>query len=243
MNSTEMYFKISKNILESILRFEKNELNKFEFNNTLFLNLSFFTKFASGKNIHENTAFDFFIPKRNILLNKHIAKNFQKENVNYEYLNNDDNLLTDNQNDDIRKYNLDLDQTNIENITGKIGDDNFFATRNSISIFNDNFDETLNLNKTSNNVVRDMNDFDVKNKLLQQNNKNMIGFDFEENYVEDMSTIYINDNFSEFNRNQSVFDPNFSVIMNKSVSEKNKNNINVNAHPNENFNNNKSQYK
>lgn len=266
MNSAEMYMKISKNILESISSFEKNELNKFEFNNNLFLNLSFLTKFAAGKNIQDNPAFSFFIPKKSSLLNNQIAKNLQKENViseNYKNNNNNNNLDNNNnyylqtenegfplntENDPMRKDKIDLDQTNIDNITGKIEDDFRLETGNSVSIFNENLDETINLNRTTNNIMRDMADFDAKSKIIEEgndnNNKTMTGFDFEQSYVEDMSTIYHNDNFSEFNRDQSVFDPNLSVIMKKGSVEAHRYGVNAN-----NFNGNgiqnkhKSQYK
>lgn len=251
MNSSEMFLKISKNILESISSFEKNELNKFEFNNNLFINLSFLTKFAAGKNIQENPAFSFFIPKKSTLLDNQIAKNLQKENINLESnKNNNEDLHTENedypliaQNDPNIKDNNDLDQTNIENITGKIEEDFRLETRNSISIFNENLDETLNLNKTSHNIMRDMTDFDAKIKLMQENNnKTMTAFDFEQSYVEDMSTIYHNDNISEFNRDQSVFDPNLSLIMKKATADNYRftGNANVNGtDPNKH----KSQYK
>ncbi len=246
MNSAEIFLKISNNILETISSFEKNEQDKFEFNNNLFLNLSFLTKFTAGKNIQDNPAFSFFIPKKNNLLNSKIAKNLQNENINFDSEKNrnfDYNLQTkDNEgfqpqnteNNLIKGQNVDLDQTNIENITGKIEDEFRLETRHSMSILNENLDETINLNRTTHNIMKDMADFDAKSKLMMQenrgNHKNMTDFDLEQSYVEGMSSIYHNDNFSEFirDRDQSVFDPNLSVIIKKGSVENHR--FSANAH-------------
>jgi hypothetical protein len=246
-----MYLKISKNILESISSFEKIELNKVEFNNNLFLNISFLTKFAAGKNIQENPNFSCFISKKSSLLNNQIANNLQKENINIDLKNkqNDNNNNYDNEDFPLdtenypRNDNNDLDQNNIENITEKIEDNFRLETGNSTSIFNENLDETINLNKFTHNIIRDINDFDARSKFVQGNNdKNLINFDFEHSYNEEMSTIYHNETFSEF-KDQSVFDPNLSVILKKGSVENLKYGANAYMNCNETTTKHKSQYK
>ncbi len=223
MNSSEIYLKISKNILDCISSFDKNEINKLDFNNNLFLNISFLTKFAAGKNIQENPNFNNFIPKKSNLFNTEIAKNINKETrknseneMEYSIINAENEINNNNN-------NYDLDQANLEDITGKIENNFDLETHNSISIFNENADETLN--KTTNNIMRDMKEFEKKDKNTKEN-MTLNLFDFDQSYVDDISTIYQNDNCSEFRLDQSILDPNLSVIMRKGTSVKNKNAFN-----------------
>ena len=51
MNSGEMYTKISKNIFDCLNSANKEDNDKKDLNDNLFLQLSFLTKFVSGKNM------------------------------------------------------------------------------------------------------------------------------------------------------------------------------------------------
>jgi len=224
MNSSEMYLKISKNILDCISNFEKNDMNKLEFNNNLFLNLSFLTKFAAGKNIQENPNFNLFIPKKSSFFNNEIDKKIQKHVISeFTEFNNENADFQLNTEIDT-KNNDDINQTNIEDITEKIEEDFNLETQNDISIFNENLDDNFN-NKTTNFFNKDMNDFERKSKIMNDidmKNRNLSNFDLDESYVNDVSTIYHNDNFSEF-KDQSILDPNISFFMKKGMFGVNKN--------------------
>lgn len=224
MNSSEMYLKISKNILDCISNFEKNDMNKLEFNNNLFLNLSFLTKFAAGKNIQENPNFNLFIPKKSSFFNNEIDKKIQKHVISeFTEFNNENADFQLNTEID-PKNNDDINQTNIEDITEKIEEDFNLETQNDISIFNENLDDNFN-NKTTNFFNKDMNDFERKSKIMNDidmKNRNLSNFDLDESYVNDVSTIYHNDNFSEF-KDQSILDPNISFFMKKGMFGVNKN--------------------
>lgn len=218
MNSSDIYLKITKNILESINSFEKQEFDKSEFNNNLLLNLSFLTKFVAGKNVQENPNFNLFISRKNSFLNNQVNQNIMKENYNEEKFKNNinDTLNLNPNNDKCKEREQDLDTTNVDNITENIEDNFKMDSRHSISIFNENLDETYNktmINTNKNNFL------DLEKKEFMHIDRNLSIFDMEQSVCNDMSTILgNNDNF-----NQSIFEQDLSIIFKKDYIEKEKN--------------------
>ena len=161
MNSSDMYLKVSKNIFDCLDSANKEEYNKNELNDNLFLQLSFLTKFVSGKNIQENPNFNFFVSKKNSIITKQIDKNIEKQENIIEDLNeielNDDNdkkIETD--------ENTENNNGRFENITGDIDDEFNLESRQSVSTYREN---NLDQSNTFSQIPDKNNTFDLGSNL------------------------------------------------------------------------------
>lgn len=199
-----MYLKISKNIQDCLNNANSGDIvDKKELNDNLFLQLSFLTKFVSGKNIQENPNFNFFVAnsQRKSVIKAEIDKSILKEQEKdeKELINNEDINITeelkdlelknpdnndkvDNNNNKENEGELNDNKDNlkiIENFTGDIDDGFDLKSRQSVSIYKE-------IKDNNNNNFNNFNNFNDKNNT------------FDLSVVGDCSTIY-KDNQSFYN--------------------------------------------
>jgi hypothetical protein len=244
MNSSDMYIKISKNIFDCLNVNNKDDCIKKELNDNLFLQLSFLTKFISGKNIQENPNFNFFIGnnKKKSIVKNEIDKSILKENES-------ENILDEIKEDDNNNYNLidDMD---------KDKDKDIYNQKNEDNILNEN--EDINNNGRFENITGEIDDkfdleskrqtmsFSVYNENLNNDNNNNFNQIFEKNNKNNNNTFdisYVSDCSTIFKGNQSFYNPlEDSFLDNKNLNNNNNMNNSYKKKSIPNNNNHNSEY-